>query len=919
MQMPQLPLDPAVRVGKLENGLTYYIRHNNLPENRADFYFLQKSGSIVEEDNERGLAHFTEHMAFNGTKNFPGKGILNYLQRHGCSFGGNVNAGTGFDQTMYFVTDVPTSAEHVNIVDSCLLVLHDWCAFISLEGEEIDAERGVIHEEWRVRNDAMQRIRENTIFPKMMPETKYGQRSPIGTMEVVDNFPHDVIRNFYKKWYRPDLQGVVIVGDVDVDAVEAKIKEMWKDIPAAAADAPVRVYEQVNDNKEILIGIGKDKENTYNEILFGFKTDKLPFEMRNTQVGYISYVLQSIMTSCFNTRLSEEILKGDCPVQGGGLSYGDYLSCPTKESLMAEFAFRENEWKPALDLVIDMINTVKTYGFTPSEIGRAKAEMLSRYENAYNERDKRKNGQLTQPLINNFYEGYSVLDPEMDYQILQQLLEALPIEAYNQTFAQLITDEKQFALVIGQDKEGNVLPTEEELAAAIKEGLAREAKPYEEKEVASSFLESLPKAGKVTKTEDAAFGFKVWTLSNGAKVVWKQTDFKKDQILMEAVSPVGTLNLSGLNKAENQYISTAFSYSGFGNYSVSDVQKMLAGKQVNVDLGFDKNYASVSGKSTPKDLRTMFEMIYLTAIGKRYDQEAFDGWFKRQRNNLEKQIGTPNKILSDSLMITLFKDNTERYPITLEEFDQLNYKNMVDKSYELIKNAADFTFFFIGNIDEDSLKMMSEQYLAALPSTGKATKNYKRDYKSELFTAGSRECRFELEMEQPQVTVYNVFGTYNQPYDMKEQIALQAYSYIMQMVFTETIRERESGVYSPASQAGYHTRGEYMQMLYMFVTNAEMVEHLEDVAYKETLNALDNITDDHFQKACDYLLKTYQQNQIENGYWLSLIQEQVRFGQDKYTGYEEALKSLTKDDVKAVGKKIVGGDRVQFVANGVKK
>lgn len=244
---------------------------------------------------------------------------------------------------------------------------------------------------------------------------------------------------------------------------------------------------------------------------------------------------------------------------------------------------------------------------------------------------------------------------------------------------------------------------------------------------------------------------------------------------------------------------------------------------------------------------------------------------------------------------------------------------MVDKSYELIKNAADFTFFFIGNIDEDSLKMMSEQYLAALPSTGKATKNYKRDYKSELFTAGSRECRFELEMEQPQVTVYNVFGAFNQPYNMKEQIALQAYSYIMQMVFTETIRERESGVYSPASQAGYHTRGEYMQMLYMFVTNAEMVAHLEDVAYKETLNALDNITDDHFQKACDYLLKTYQQNQIENGYWLSLIQEQVRFGQDKYTGYENALKSLTKEDVKAVGKKIVGGDRVQFVANGVKK
>ena len=262
-QMPQFPLDPAVRVGKLDNGLTYYIRHNDLPEHHADFYIVQKVGSIVEEDSQRGLAHFLEHMAFNGLKNFPGKEMLNYLQRHGCSFGGNVNAGTSFDYTIYNICDVPTTPEHGNIVDSCVLILHDWSGFISLEDEEIDNERGVIHEEWRVRNDAMQRLRENTIFPKMMPETKYPQRSPIGTMEVVDNFKYDELRSYYKKWYRPDLQGIVIVGDVNVDEVEAKIKEMWKDIPAPVNPAE-RVYEQINNNKDILVGIGKDKESTYN-------------------------------------------------------------------------------------------------------------------------------------------------------------------------------------------------------------------------------------------------------------------------------------------------------------------------------------------------------------------------------------------------------------------------------------------------------------------------------------------------------------------------------------------------------------------------------------------------------------------------------------------------------------------------------
>lgn len=918
-QMPPLPIDPAVRVGKLDNGLTYYIRHNNLPENRANFYFLQKTGSVVEEENERGLAHFTEHMAFNGTKNFPGKDMLNYLQRQGCSFGGNVNAGTSYDITEYYFTDVPTTEDRVNIIDSCLLILHDWCAFISLEGEEIDSERGIIHEEWRQRNDAMQRIRENTIFPKMMPETRYKDRSPIGIMEVVDNFPHEVIRNFYKKWYRPDLQAVVVVGNVDVDAVEAKIKEMWKDIPAASADAPVRVYDEVSDNKDIIVGIGKDKENTYNEFMFGFKTDKLPFEMRNTQLGYISYVLQRIMTSCFNSRLNEEILKGDCPVLGGGASYGDYMASVTKECLEFEVAFKENAWKPALDLVIDMINTIKTYGFTPSEIARAKSELLSQYENACNERDKRKNAQLSNSLINNFYDGYSVIDPETDYQMMQQILEALPNDAYNQTFAQLITDDKQFCLVLAQDKESNILPTEEEIAAAFKEGFAREAKIYEEKTVASRFMESAPKAGKIVKVEDTDFGFKVWTLSNGAKVVWKQTDFKKDQIIMEAMSPVGYFNLKGLNKAEKNNLTDAYSYNGFADYSVSDIQKMLAGKQVNVNLNFQKNATTIAGNSTPKDLRTMFEMLYLSATSKRYDQEAYNGWFKRVRNNMEKEIGTPNKIISDSLYYTLYKGKEDLYPLTLEEFDQMNYTNIVDKGYELLKNAADFTFFFIGNINEDSLKMMTEQYIASLPSAGKPTKKFVRDFKRDVITPGSRECRYDFEIEQPQVTVYNIFDIYDQKYDMKEQIALSAFSYIMQMVFTETIRERESGVYTPAALAGYSSRSEVMQLIYLFVTNAEAVAHLEEVAYKETENVLENMTDDHFQKACDYLKNNYEKSQKENSYWLSLIAEKVRFGVDQYTGFEDALKSLTKEDVMAVGKKIFNGSRIQYVANGVKK
>lgn len=916
-EMPQLPIDPAVRCGKLDNGLTYYIRHNDLPEHHADFYIAQRVGSVLEEESQRGLAHFLEHMAFNGTKNFPGKAMLNYLERNGVKFGLNVNAYTAFDETVYNVCDVPTTEDHPNIVDSCLLILHDWSGCLSLEGEEIDNERGVIHEEWRSRNDAASRMREGSLYPKLMAGTPYPERQPIGIMEVVDNFKYEEIRNYYKKWYRPDLQGIVIVGDVDVDYVEQKIKELWKDIQTPA-DAAVREYVQIENNEKTLGAAGKDKEFPQNIIEFGFKTDKLPREMKNTQIGVINDLVQSVISYVFNMRVAEAVQTGKTAILGGGLEFADYIAAQTKEATMVAAVFRENDWKNSLDDAIDMFNTFVAYGITPAEFARAKADILAGYENAYNERDKRKNEQLTQPLINNFLHGDAVLDIEMEYQLTQQMLEALPLDVYNQSIQQLKTPNNRFIFTFAQEKEGVAFPTDEDLIAALDEGLAREAKPFEEAEVAANLMTTLPKKGKIVKQEETDFGFKVWTLSNGAKVVWKQTDFKKDQIVMDAVSPVGFVNLSGLSNAEKNCIAAARSLGGFAEFSQMDISKVTSGKNASASVTIDKNSVSVSGTTTPKDIRCMMEQMYLAMTQPRMDQEAYDAWFKRQHNAMAISEGTPDKIQSDSLQITLYKGQPEMYPMQIADFEKINYKNMFDKSVELTKNAADFTFFLIGNIDEDSLKVMAEQYIAALPSTGKATKKFTREYPA--ITPGSRENRFNLEMAQPMTTVYNVFCLFGKKYDMKEQVALNFLGQIAQMAFTETIREREGGVYSPGAAAGYGSRQEMMQFLYMFVTGEDKLAHIEEVAYEECSKFTKEINPDYFQKARDFALKSYQENLKENGYWINLVQEKMRFGNDMFTGYEEALKSVTIEDVQKVADMIInGGNRVQFVSNGVEK
>ncbi|MDE6160727.1 MAG: insulinase family protein, partial [Muribaculaceae bacterium] len=515
-ELPQMPVDTAVIVGKLDNGLTYYIRHNETPKGQADFYIAQKVGSVLEEDNQRGLAHFLEHMCFNGTKSFPGNTLIDWLESVGVKFGYNLNAYTSVDETVYNISSVPTARESVQ--DSCLLILHDWANALLLDTEEIDKERGVIHEEWRRTNVGQMRIFEQ-ILPEVFPNNRYGHRLPIGTMEVVDNFDPQALRDYYHKWYRPDLQGIIVVGDIDPARIEAKIKEMFSDIkmPENAAE---RVYFDVEDNEGTIYAIGKDKEQPTGTFIFFFKGDKLPREMRNTPAYYQTQYITDLITSMLNNRLDELSNKPDAQFAGAGSYYGDFFISKTKDALTLQGIAKGDDILPAVEQVYRELLRAQRGGFTIGEYERAKAEYISQFEKQYNNRNNTENDTYSREIVRTFIDGTPMPGIETDYQIMSQMAAMIPVDIINQLLPQLITADNRVFVGLLPDNDTFRVPTDEEVAAVIAKVDAEEIEPYRDEMKSEPLIPQLPTPGTITATQNLSqWDATEFTLSNGGKVI----------------------------------------------------------------------------------------------------------------------------------------------------------------------------------------------------------------------------------------------------------------------------------------------------------------------------------------------------------------------------------------------------------------
>ena len=891
-QMPPIPIDPNVRIGKLENGLTYYIRHNELPENRADFYIAQKVGSILEEENQRGLAHFLEHMCFNGTTNFPGKGIINWLETIGVRFGENLNAYTSIDETVYNINNVPVMRD--GIVDSCLLILHDWANDLTLADEEIDNERGVIHEEWRTGQGAMMRMYEQAL-PKAFEGSKYGHRLPIGTIEVIDNFPYQALRDYYEKWYRPDQQGIVVVGDIDVDKVEAKIKEIFSPIKMPANPAE-RVYEAVPENKEPIITIAKDKEQPSTMIYLWHKHPATPNEAKGQMVYLVQNYMFSMIESMLNARLQELRQSAEPPFINAGAENTNFLLAKTVEAFAGIAISKDDGIPTALAAIVREIERARKFGFTASEYARAKADYLRMLESAYNERDKMKNNQYVQEYVRHFIDNEPIPGIETEYALMNQLAPSIPVEAINSVLPQLITDENIVINIFGPDKEGMVYPTEAEILDILKKTKAEEITAYVDKVSDEPLMKETPKAGKIVKTEEGPFGSTALTLSNGVRVVVKNTDFKADEIRMRAFSPGGTSVFGTKEALQIKMLNSVAGLGGLGNFSNVDLEKVLAGKKASISASVSDLSEGLSGSCSPKDLETMLQLVYLSFTAPRMDNDAFESFKQRTKAALANQEADPSMALTDTLQREMYGNHPMAGRVKADMIDQTDYNRIMEMYKDRFKEAGDFTFLFVGNINLEEAKPLIETYLGGLPTINRK-ENY-QDIKLDI-QKGTRKNLFEKQMETPKATVISII-TGDCEYNLKNNLLMTMLSQTMSMVYLETVREKEGASYG-VSAYGQLSRGikdEAFFQIY-FDTDPAKREKMEQIVMTELKNvAQDGPRPEHLAKVKEFLLKKHIENAKENGYWLGQLNNYYWYNTDMNTNYEQLVNELTVEDVK---------------------
>ncbi|MCR2030183.1 M16 family metallopeptidase [Alistipes timonensis] len=913
-QMNQpIPADPELRTGKLENGMTYYIRHNDKPKGQADFYILHDVGAIQENDSQQGLAHFLEHMAFNGTKNLPGKQLTEYLETVGVKFGANLNAGTSWDQTIYNISDVPTSRE--GIIDSALLILHDWSHFIALEPKEIDSERGVIMEELRTRDGASWRSTMK-LLQALGKGTKYEHRNLIGYLDGLKNFQHKELEDFYAQWYRPDYQAVVVVGDIDVDAVESKIKALMADIPAPAADASHKETIVVPDNEEPIVSIFTDPEMQGTKVQLFIKRPALPKQMGNTIVAEANNVIEAYMTTMENARLQEIAMQPDAPFLGAGMGTGDVIGIiPTLNATVFVAMTQDGKLARGFEALYTELEKVRRYGFTQGEFERAQENLMRQAERTYANRNDRRNGEFVQSYLNNYSKNSPIPDAETEWQLDSMLIKMLNVDAVNAFAAQTITPANQVIIVNAPEKEGLTTPTAEELLAIRDKVAAGEVTAYEDNVVKEPLIPegTVLKGSPVKKTaEDAKLGTTEWTLANGAKVVVKHTDFKADEVRMSAVAKGGLSVLSDGEFYMGEMMPAVNSMSGVGKFSATELKKQLSGKSASVQPAVENYSSAMKGVCSPKDIETMLQLLYLNFTQPRFDRADYDNLIKMVRSQLENARTNPDFLMQEKVIDVTYGDNPRRQMISNEIVNKFDFEQLPAIYAKLYPGANGFVFTFVGNIDPETLKPLVEKYIGSIPAAKKPL-NYIDDKVAPV--KGEVTEEFTAPMQQPKVSVLYYYSG-KMPYTFKDRMALSFLAQALNSRYLISIREEKGGTY------GVRVKGstEYIphqtyDMTISFDTNEEMADELCEIVLKEIQEIAENgpKTED-IEKNREFMLKNWKNSLELNQGWMNYIQAKYGSGLNYVGEYEQAVRDLTNADVQALAKKILAdGNLVKVV------
>lgn len=915
--MPPIPVDKNVRIGHLDNGLTYYIRHNNLPEHVASFYIAQKVGSINENEDQRGLAHLLEHLAFNGSEHFQGNSLQEYLQSIGVEYGRNLNAYTSIEKTVYYFTDVPTT--RTSAVDSCMLILKDWSNGISLTKEAINDERDVVHNEYRMRMVGQQRILERAL-PKLYPNCKYGVRMPIGLMSVIDGCDPETLRAYYRKWYRPDNQAVIIVGDIDVDHVEAQIKKLFGGIKVPA-DAAKIIPVEVPDNDQAIYVVDKDKEQQMDLLQIFMKHDATPDSLKNGVDYLLKGYMDNLFASMINARFSEKSQEPTCPYLQAGCNIGDYLLSSTKAALSTYAAAKQGQVKEAYAAVMRELKRVRDFGFTATEYQRAKDEFMSRMEKAYSNRDKMKNEQFTTQYVDHFTGNEPIPSVEDEYQIYQMLVPHIPVTAINQYAKQLVCDNDTnlVTLAMMREAEGVVYPTEQELADIVKQVRSEKLEAYVDNVKQEPLIAQLPKAGKIKSTiEDKKLGFKTLTLSNGAKVVLKKTDFKNDEIKFSATANVG---YSAFNKADNIQAfmgSMLLNASGLGKFSSNDLEKALAGKQASVAYSFTPFKHGLEGNSTPKDIETLMQLIYLKMTALSKDEKSANNLISTIKTALANQSKNPQMVYQDSLQSTIYMGNKLARIPSSAEVEAVSYDRAIELGRQYFSNAKDFTFFFVGNYDEATLLPLIEQYIASIPNKGAKLKN-----KAIPVATGEVKNIFTKSMENPMSQVTEIWYALT-PYTLQSTVLADISARLLQMDYLRNIREKLSAAYHAGAEADMEINYDG-QLAISLTGSAQLNPEKLDEALPYFLSGLKSTVEqpntDDLQKIKEILLKQAKVSAKTNGYWTGILRNYVVNGIDLHTDYQKMVSDVNGKAISDFLKNIVlkPGNHLEVIMKATKE
>jgi len=885
------PVDPAWRIGTLPNGMKYYIRNNPKPEGKACFWIAHDIGALHETHNQNGLAHFLEHMAFNGLKHFPGKSMLEYMQSIGCSFGGNINASTGQMLTQYLLTNVPISRE--GIIDTCLLILHDWSGHILCEQEELDAERGVIREEWRTSNSASRRSsyeRAKTFYAG----TPYATRTVIGDTSIINNFTQKDILDFYDDWYRPNLQAVVIVGDFDVSMMEGKVKTLFSTL-TNPDNIKEKVEFNVPDNIEPIINVYKDPELTSNSVTLIIKFPrKFDKTKRNTE-EYVRYdLVTGYISAMLSARFNEAQQLPDAKFLNAFAGISNFAG--DRDAFIMTVSAKNNELDAGFQEVMALLEQARRFGFMPGELERAKANTLQRVESRFKERNDRNSNEYNRTAYSHFQDNTPIMSEEQTLNLTKKFNPDIQVAELNDYLKSLIVyGPNTIIYAAGPDNADVSMPNDELLSIVMYGANKNEVLPYEDVAIDKPLIAKNIKAGKVTKeSKNTALDAVEWTLRNGVKVIIKPTEFRQDEIIFTGYSLGGTSVLTDEDWAATRSLMSVVSSSGVGEFSRTTLNKMLTGKRASAMPTLSELYQGLNGSCSPKDFETMLQLTYLYFTQPRFDQNDYDIAMGRLRNSLRNQSAEPSYTISDTMSIYMNNFHPRSKPLKEEDLDQMSLSKMQEVYKQRFANPGAFTFLFIGNIDLKTAKPLIEKYLGGLVGNKKETYKDLGRYPVQ----GEVKRHFERQMKVDKATV-NIVYSGELPNTNENAMAMNYLSRILRIRYTEEIREKRGGTYGASVSGGFSTfPKERYTLRVMFDTDPKMKDELIAVVYDEIKKiADDGPLPDDFQKTEENMISQYNQNLKENLYWSNVLYTNYFYGKDTHTNWKE---TFSKTDVKAI-------------------